>query len=228
MPVVFYPRHGDRDSPPKTLIRGGGPGAEPCSLTPEGVRQAMKLGDMLSNFKVDLLVTSPLTRAYYTADLIKYRYYKNTGRTLTIVPEPLLAERLSDKLDNGPIPNNMSVPDFLRDQARRGYPDIEPFDAMKRRVSRFLSELYPERRATKVVVAVTHKDVIHAAVSLATGMSELDPELDPGVPQGSLTAISYTPKVRLHTDQQVVRLFGATELTPLSINSLKSIIRRAA
>lgn len=194
MAIIAYVRHGERDSTPATIFRDGSPGTIPCSLTEKGREQAIAAGRALSAFEVSQIVASPLLRTHYTAECIQYELKQNTGKSITIVFDPLLIERQVGALNNGPVPNGLKWEEFRAIQAETGYPDIEHFDSIKSRVGRFIDDMsIAQSRVDKgLIVVATHQDTIHAAVASAIGTTELDPMFTPGVPQGSITVISYS------------------------------------
>ncbi len=194
MVVIAYVRHGERDSTPATIFRDGSPGTIPCSLTEKGVGQAIDAGRALSAFEVSQIVASPLLRTHYTADCIQYELKQNTGKAIAVTFEPLLMERQVGSLNNGPVPNGLKWEEYRAIQAKTGYPDIESFDSIKSRTERFVQNVSAAQAARNngLVVVATHQDTVHAAVASALGTTELDHIFVPGVPQGSITVISYS------------------------------------
>ncbi len=227
MVVIAYVRHGKRNSTPETIFRDGSPGTIPCFLTEEGVEQAHKAGKELARLHVIHLVASPLDRTLQTASIINYEYFVKTGTHLEIeFPEPLLIERQAGKLNNGPVPGGIPWLEFRNNQARTGYPDIEHFDSIKNRIERFVNKLQTKREENGLIVASTHQDTIHAAVAQALGYDERNPMFTPGVPEGSITIISYRTgnNGKEARDPDVVA-YGNTHLTADDIKNVNTLLR---
>ncbi|WP_250674746.1 histidine phosphatase family protein [Paraclostridium ghonii] len=64
---VYITRHGETD----WNVKGKMQGCKDSNLTEQGKKEALNLGNRLKDIKIDYIYTSPLTRAYDTALLIK-------------------------------------------------------------------------------------------------------------------------------------------------------------
>lgn len=64
---LYITRHGETD----WNVEGRMQGAQNSNLTEQGKKEALNLGSSLKDTKIDYIYTSPLTRAYDTALLIK-------------------------------------------------------------------------------------------------------------------------------------------------------------
>lgn len=226
MVVIAYVRHGKRDSTPETIFRDGSPGTIPCFLTEEGTVQAHQTGKELSKLNIIRIIASPLDRALQTASLIGYEYFTKTGIYLKIeFPEQLLIERQAGKLNNGPVPGGIPWLDFRNNQARTGYPDVESFDSIKNRIGRFVNKVQMKRSANGLVVASTHQDTVHAAVAQALGYDELNSMFTPGVPEGSITIISYGAGANVRQEKPRVITYGTTHLSESEIKQVEEVLR---
>lgn len=226
MVVIAYVRHGKRDSTPETIFRDGSPGTIPCFLTKEGTMQAHQAGKELSKLNISRIISSPLDRALQTASLIDYEYFTKTGIYLNIeFPEHLLIERQAGKLNNGPVPGGVPWLDFRNSQARTGYPDLEPFDRIKRRIERFVNKVQMKKSAGGLIVASTHQDTIHAAVAQALGYDELNAMFNPGVTEGSITIISYGAGANARKEKPMIITYGNTRLSESEIKQIEELLR---
>jgi broad specificity phosphatase PhoE len=227
MVVIAYVRHGKRNSTPETIFRDGSPGTIPCFLTEEGVEQAHKAGKELARLHVIHLVASPLDRTLQTASIINYEYFVKTGTHLEIeFPEPLLIERQAGKLNNGPVPGGIPWLEFRNNQARTGYPDVEDFNSIKNRIERFVNKVQIKKRENGLIVASTHQDTVHAAAAQALGYDELNPMFTPGVPEGSITIISYRTgnEAKVIGDTEVMT-YGSTHLSTDEVKNVETLLR---
>lgn len=218
MGEVIYARHGLRQG--KGIFDDGRPGSQPKPLTEVGAAQAEKLGEILSIVRgIDKIFTSPVLRAVQTANVIGLVYAKLTGSTIEIIHEPLLTERGNGVLQGQPIPDGMTFFEFRRQQAERGYPDIESYVSVMDRLYAFLDR----HLHSETIIAVTHQDVIHAAIAEAYGISETSAVFNPGVQEGSATVISYWPRQNDVKREGVVREQNITGLNERNRRILSSI-----
>ena len=219
MAVVAYVRHGQREPDSRGAFRGEGAGTLQCGITEEGIRQAHRVGKELTKLTVAMLFSSPLQMARETADIIKDEYFSARG-SLRVELDESLIERQVGRLSNRPMPGDAGWIEFRNAQARANYPDIESFISIKHRVVVFSNKIARRHDAELgVIVAVTHQDVIHAAVGLAYGYNELNGHLNPGVDEGSLTVISYKPS------KASVMLENKAELSKADVNMLSQLLR---
>jgi probable phosphoglycerate mutase len=79
MPSIVVVRHGEVFNP-NHVVYADLPGFD---LSPVGVRQAHQLGGYLAQFRIDIVLSSPLARARHTASAISSRH---DGITVTVDP----------------------------------------------------------------------------------------------------------------------------------------------
>jgi broad specificity phosphatase PhoE len=141
-------------------------------LTELGKIQAVSVAKKTALFKADVVLTSPLTRAYETAEAI----VKETG--LPLETNELLREYLSPtKLWNLPL-NSPESKDFYNqmlehlDDPTWHYEDEDNYHDLYNRASTLLEHLV--KREEKTIIAVTHGAFMR--ILLATMMTEGKPD----------------------------------------------------
>jgi broad specificity phosphatase PhoE len=67
MKTIYFVRHGESEANAASIAAGGGLDVE---LTEDGRQQAHRVGEDLKNKKIDLIVSSPMKRAFQTANII--------------------------------------------------------------------------------------------------------------------------------------------------------------
>lgn len=70
MKTIYFVRHGQSEANAKRITAGSGLDVD---LTQHGIDQALRVGDFLSDKKIQLIVSSPMVRALHTAQLIASR-----------------------------------------------------------------------------------------------------------------------------------------------------------
>ena len=144
--ICVFVRHGESvTNTPETI--SSDLGVNP--LTGNGIEQARFAAAALEGLpRVDSFYTSPVLRARQTADVISERIGTKA------VVEPLLAERDYGKADNTRFRSKTEHGRFTLGQVEGGYPDIERWDGIGKRVRKFLGKL----ELGRITVAVSHFD----------------------------------------------------------------------
>lgn len=147
---IFVVRHGQTDANIKNLFNG----LNDFDLTGKGVAQAKKLQkDFLAWGKFNKIFCSPLKRAVHTASILNVH-------NLPILKSELITER-----DFGPytlkptaLVDDMST---LYKKGENPILDIESYDSVCNRVSKFIDFLKSENISGNILV-VTHGDIQYA------------------------------------------------------------------
>lgn len=164
-------RHGETD----WNLHGRLHGAEDIPLNATGHVQAEELGVMLASSAVDVIYTSPQSRAHATALAISLA--AGYSKTEIIVSDALRERSFGDAEGTSLEERRTRWPD-------KQWPNAEPMEAMYRRVRDILTALheqYPEGR----VLLVTHGSWIRSALRIAS-------DFDPGVVNLSVLNASAT------------------------------------
>lgn len=141
--MIYIVRHGQTDWNKIGKIQGH----IDIELNKQGEEQALIVKEKLQNIRFDKVFSSPLKRAFKTAQLI----YGGE-----IVLDDRLKERYNGELE-GKIKNDIEVlPDF-NDPNETMY-NIEPLNNFKRRIKLFVEEIL-ENYKNKDVLVVTHAGV---------------------------------------------------------------------
>lgn len=153
---LYIVRHGRTVWNKKGLIQG----TSDVELLPEGIEMAEKTGEGLKNIQFDAVYSSPLMRAYNTAELIL------KGRNQEIIREPLLMEmgfgvcegQLYAPGENGdPLEGFYDSPDTYK--APEGGEDF--FDINKR-AEAFLKSMEERHKSTDRILVVAHAAINQA------------------------------------------------------------------
>ena len=146
---LFLSRHGQTIANARQIMQGQTDG----DLSPEGVLQAEALRDRFAATPIDAFYASDLIRARRTCEIVA------APHRLPVATTPLLRER-----DWGGFTGR-----FIPDLKDAPWPDdIETIDAIKARVSRFLS-LLRARHAGQTVFVVAHGITNKALQSVVLG-----------------------------------------------------------
>ena len=134
--MKFYVvRHGQTDWNAKGRIQG----KTDIELNEIGIEQAKKLKELIKDYNIDLIISSPLKRARKTAEVI------NEAVKCNIIFEESLKERgygifegmirkeINDELINSDILNNYQI--------NKEYKEIETIQSLCNRVWKLLSEI---------------------------------------------------------------------------------------
>lgn len=189
--VLYLVRHGESTWNVQGRIQGQLAFPE---LTWRGRRQVSRAADALVGQGAGMVVTSDLTRAVQTADIIAKRLCLRVRRT------PLLRERNWGYLQGSRI--GAAVPVEEWDDDTRRIPGGESRQDVLRRLSRFLMSAAYQSGSVPLVV-VSHGDTIVEAIRAWSGTAA------PAVPSnGSVTRIELSPNFL------VERQFDATTCVP--------------
>ena len=168
-----------------------------------------------------MLASSPASRAYVTADVLRYELFRRRKIGLEIVTDVRLMDRQAHALNNCPVPGGVSLEQFKSEQAHTGYADVESFDEIQTRLRGFLSDALLTFTKTQVGIVSTHQDTIHATVAAVEGIDESHQMFNPGVPPGSITVIVYKSNGGLTE----VITFGQTHLQVDDTRLIKLALR---
>ncbi|AYF98575.1 histidine phosphatase family protein [Protaetiibacter intestinalis] len=151
--TLAFIRHGQTDWNRDDRIQG----SSDIPLNDTGREQARDAVEMLADWSWDAVVSSPLSRARETAQIVA------DGLGLPLGPAyPELAER-----DYGPLEGAPSTETMAR-WPRRDYPGAEPLDAVVERCLRGLARIdedYPDQN----VVVVCHGTIMKYTLIRLTG-----------------------------------------------------------
>jgi len=150
---------------------------------------------------VDGFYSSPLLRARQTADLIS----ECIGAGYDV--DGLLRERGMGRFSGVSLGSQEALKKINIEQIREGYPDLESWSHIQRRMMEFAGKL----KAGKVAIAISHGDPIKSVVShfLGKGEEEL---LYTEVPKASITVIDFGKR-----GAPAVIALGAKSLPPLAV-----------
>lgn len=160
---IYITRHGQTE----WNVEGRMQGAKNSNLTEQGKKEALNLGNSLKDTKIDYIYTSPLTRAYETALLIK--------RDKDIAVE--IYENLKEM--NFGIWEGMHSDDVVRDYEDEHYklwnePHLytpiggETFEELIKRVKIALNDIINQNKGENILL-VTHTVVIKAIYAIVKG-----------------------------------------------------------
>ena len=178
--TVFLIRHGTHGVLGQSLC-GRMPG---IPLAPEGRREAERMGRHLSNRAISQLFASPVQRAQETAAII--------GGAVGLVPQTITA---LEEIDFGAwtgrafteLQNDPAWDRWNQARSQHRPPGGEPMREVQTRVATWLAELMAVPSAT-IIAAVSHADIIKAALCHALGLS-LDHHHRFEVSPGSISTI---------------------------------------
>lgn len=173
--TLYLVRHASYDALGRVLT-GRTPGLH---LNPEGRAEAARLADRFEGTDVAAVYASPIERARETAEPIaeKLGLDVSTDEGLVEIDFGDWTGRSFDELRAEPLWR-----DWNRSRARGQAPGGETMAAVSDRVARS-AETWRQRHEGRAVVAVSHADVIKAAVCRILGLSldRLDRfDIDPG------------------------------------------------
>lgn len=144
---IYFVRHGQTDWNIQNRLQG----SVDIPLNPTGINQAHILADKLNSIHFDLIISSPLSRALHTANII------NENRNIPLMTETSLLERSFGCLEG--IKGNEYDKNLFWDYAKNyQYKDVEPIQNFFNRIYKYLDFLiktYPD----KSVLLVSHNGV---------------------------------------------------------------------
>lgn len=141
--MIYIVRHGQTDW---NLI-GRYQGRIDVELNEEGINQAKKIQEQLKNINFDKVFSSPLKRAYKTAQIIT----KNS-----IITDERLIERCNGQLEGKLKSECTEMVDFTDPYEKRL--KIEPLPDFRKRIYSFFDEII-EKYPNQNILVVTHAGV---------------------------------------------------------------------
>jgi uncharacterized phosphatase len=135
MKTVYFVRHGESEANAAGIAAGGG---LDVGLTEDGRAQARKIGEDFKKKKVDLVVSSPMKRAYETANIIATAIGYNPEKIITnqLFVERHLgdltgikAERLKTYYDAGALPPSVESTADVHRRMVQGLEWLKALDA---------------------------------------------------------------------------------------------------
>ncbi len=142
---IIYTRHGQTDWNKEKKIQGN----IDIPLNENGIAQAEMTRDLLKDRKIDMMFSSPLKRAYDTANIIK------GDRDIEVIKEPLLKELCYGDLDGAVRTNNPQYEEHRNSFFKR-YPNGESYLDVYHRIATFFEKLkkeYDGKVSTVLIVA---------------------------------------------------------------------------
>jgi len=153
MTEIYLLRHAETDANKNYIVQGRMD--NPINHT--GVKQALATGKYLKkqNIEFDCVISSPLKRAYKTADLI------NHGM---VIKRPILIDRNLIERNFGDYDGRKITDDYY-DLTRNGLiPNMETDEQLEERVIKTLGDI-AKKHDNKRILVVTHSHVIKALLS---------------------------------------------------------------
>lgn len=150
MTEIYLLRHAETDANKNFIVQG----RMDNPINETGVQQALNTGKFLkkNNIKFDLVISSPLKRAYKTADLI------NHGM---VISRPIFIDKNLIERNFGDY-DGRKISDDYYDLTRNGLiPNMETDAELEERVVRTLKSI-AEKHPNKRLLIVTHSHVIKA------------------------------------------------------------------
>jgi broad specificity phosphatase PhoE len=141
--MIYIVRHGQTD----WNLEGRYMGRTDIKLNDIGIEQAKKIYNELKDIKFDIVFSSPLKRAYMTAQIICNN---------DIIKDSRIIERCNGELEGKLKSNYKEYIDFA-DPKESKY-GIEPLLTFRRRIDNFLDEIMTKYK-NKNVLIVTHGGV---------------------------------------------------------------------
>lgn len=146
--MLYIIRHGKTSLDEKGRIVG----AMDLPLSREGIEVAKKFKNHFADINIDLIITSPLTRAKQTAITI------DEGKNIEIIIDQRIVERNMGNYEMREIPSFKEVVSLwnVEENADNNY--IEPIHNFRKRVYDFMDDII-EKYQDKDVLIVTHPSV---------------------------------------------------------------------
>ena len=150
-------RHGETDKNLLGLIQG----QTESKLTEKGIEEAKKIKDLVSSLDVDIVVSSPLSRALDTAHLITNK-------------EVIVDDRLIERdygLSEGTLPNDDFTKKYWDFKLNTNMNNVEEVKHLLSRVSDFVEDMrlkYPDKK----ILVVSHSGVLRALHYVINGIPE--------------------------------------------------------
>lgn len=140
--MIYIVRHGETDWNKEKRYAG----RKDIPLNKTGINQAKEIKKSLNNIKFDIVISSPLKRAYDTAKIIT---------DLDIITDERIIERCNGKLEGKLKSEIKQYIDFNSDETEFG---IEKISDFKNRIFNFCKEIENNYK-NKNVLVVTHAGV---------------------------------------------------------------------
>lgn len=141
--MIYIIRHGQTD----WNVEGRNQGRTDIELNETGIKQAEKTAEKLKGEKFDFVFSSPLKRAYKTAQIVSNNH---------IITNSRLIERCNGDLEGKLKSEYEGLVDFADpNESRYG---IEPLPAFRKRIADFFDDIlkkYPEKN----ILIVTHAGI---------------------------------------------------------------------
>ncbi len=192
---IIFVRHGETDWNVSGRIQGNGD----IPLNNNGKETAENLKEKIKQYKPDIILTSPLSRAMDTAKII-------APDDVEIIPEPLAIERDMGELEGltqTEVLEQCAGDKFVKKQ-RFNYcidpPGGESLDQAKRRIEKLWHKILEKYRG-KTIMLVSHGDMMDMAEALQTGQAP-------------------TKTIGMHQDNLAIKEFELYEYSPLPQKSV--------
>jgi len=144
MKIIFV-RHGETDYNIEHRLQG----RRDIPLNKNGKNQAKELQELLANYKIDIILSSPLGRAYKTAEKI------NSKRNLPLIIEPQLIERDFGEFEGKTFDEIRECGIEPWTYSPKTIPSVESDDMLYERFKEFLQEAQ-EKYKNKSVLIIAH------------------------------------------------------------------------
>lgn len=177
MTRVCIVRHGETD----WNALGKFQGLEDIELNDLGRKQALNSSNYLKNHKWDAIISSPLSRAKETAEIIR----ATVGLEQVMIMQEFIERDLGSASGLLPAERKRRFPN--------GHiPDAEPRPIVEARITNALMSV-EEQYPNKNVIVVTHGGVINS-IMLKITKGQFDPETTP-IKNGSLTLLNIQDSI---------------------------------
>jgi len=150
MTEIYLLRHAETDANKNFIVQG----RMDNPINETGIDQAFKTGEYLKTMSInfDLVISSPLKRAYKTADLV------NHGM---VIHRPIIIDKNLIERNFGDYDGRKITDDYYYLTRNGLIPNMETDDVLEDRVEMALKEI-AEKHENKTLLIVTHSHVIKA------------------------------------------------------------------
>ena len=155
--IIYMVRHGETDKNLLGLIQG----QTESKLTKKGIEEAKEIKELVSSLDIDVVISSPLSRALDTAHLITEKD--------VIVDERLIERNYG--LSEGKEPNEDFTKKYWDFKLNTNMNEVEPVKHLLSRVSDFVEDMrnkYPDKK----ILVVSHSGVLRALHYVLNGIPE--------------------------------------------------------
>ncbi len=157
---LYLVRHGQTDWNTRHLVQGSSDNA----LNAEGIRQAEELRDRIAGIQFDICFSSPLARAYRTAEII-------TNGRCRIVTSPLLAERYFGEYE-GVVPSEDWMKYWTFSEGDKGDGGMETLTSSFERAGKFIEIIKKNFPNDSKILVVSHGGILKVIHYVITGYDE--------------------------------------------------------